>query len=85
MLLAAHVRTKHVHVVVAGDEKPEKILNDFKAYATRALPGAGANRRRWTRHGSTRWLWKDSEVLAAIRYVVEGQGKPMAVFAAEGV
>jgi REP element-mobilizing transposase RayT len=85
VLLAAHVRTNHVHAVVDGEAKPERILNDFTAYATRALPGAEADRKRWARHGSTRWLWKESEVRAAIRYVVEGQGTPMTVFVAEGV
>jgi REP element-mobilizing transposase RayT len=82
-LLAAHVRSNHVHVVVETDVRPEKVMNDFKAYASRALnrlerekPG----RRRWARHGSTRWLWKDQDVREAIRYVVEEQGEPMVVF-----
>jgi REP element-mobilizing transposase RayT len=30
-------RNNDVHVVVSGDEKPEKIMVDFKAYATRAI------------------------------------------------
>jgi REP element-mobilizing transposase RayT len=82
-LLAAHVRSNHVHVVVETDVRPEKVMNDFKAYASRALnrlerekPG----RRRWARHGSTRWLWKGPDVREAIRYVVEEQGEPMVVF-----
>ena len=82
-LLAAHVRTNHVHAVVEAEVRPEKILNDFKSYASRGLNrlgGDGADRKRWARHGSTRWLWKDRDVLDAIRYVVEEQGEPMAVF-----
>ena len=51
----------------------------FKAYASRKL---GAGRKRWTRHGSTRYLWTDEDVKAAIRYVVEGQGEPMAMYRA---
>ena len=82
-LLAAHVRSNHVHVIVEAEVPPEKVMNDFKAYASRALnrlEGEKPGRRRWARHGSTRWLWKDQDVREAIRYVVEEQGEPMAVF-----
>ncbi len=85
-LLAAHVRTSHVHAVVHADAPPEKVMNDFKSYATRELNRLGRDgpgRRRWAHHGSTQWLWKRQDVLDAIRYVVEGQGEPMAVYAAE--
>jgi REP element-mobilizing transposase RayT len=81
-LLAAHVRTNHVHTVVEGDVLPEIVMNDFKRYASRALNGLGRaepNRKRWARHGSTRWLWKDEDVQEAIRYAVSGQGEAMAV------
>lgn len=84
-LLAAHVRTNHVHLVVEGDVRPERIMNDLKSYASRCLnrlrldePG----RKRWARHGTTRWLWQPQSVSAAVRYVVEEQGDPMAVFEA---
>lgn len=30
-LLAAHVRSTHVHVVVEAEVRPERIMNDFKA------------------------------------------------------
>ena len=33
-LLAAHVRTTHVHVIVAADVPPEKVMKDFKSYAS---------------------------------------------------
>ncbi len=82
-LFAAHVRTNHVHVIVEAEVPPEKVMNDCKAYASRALnriEGGEPGRRRWARHGSTRWLWKDQDVHEAIRYVVEEQGEPMAVF-----
>ena len=87
-LLAAHVRTNHVHSVVEADVGPEKVLNDFKSYASRGLNRLGRDgpdRKRWARHGSTRWLWKDQDVQAAIEYVVDGQGKPMAVFIAQAL
>ncbi|MGH9721015.1 MAG: hypothetical protein ACRD8O_12440, partial [Bryobacteraceae bacterium] len=47
--------------------------------------GDERGRRRWARHGSTRWLWKDQDVREAIRYVAEEQGKPRAVFLGERV
>jgi len=87
-LLAAQVRTHHVPVVVEAEVGPEKVMNDFKSYASRGLNRLGrdgSDRKRWARHGSTRWLWKDQEVQEAIRYVVEEQGEPMAVFVAEVV
>ena len=84
-LLAAHVRTNHVHIVVEAEGRPERIMNDLKSYASRCLNRLGleeAGRKRWARHGSTRWLWKQESVSAAIRYVVDEQGDPTAVFEA---
>jgi REP element-mobilizing transposase RayT len=84
-LRAAHVRTNHVHLVVDADVRPERIMNDLKSYASRCLNRLGLDgpaRKRWARHGSTRWLWKRQDVSAAIRYVVDRQGGPMAVFEA---
>jgi REP element-mobilizing transposase RayT len=88
LLLAAHVRTNHVHVVVEAEAAPEKVMGDFKRYASRSLGRSGRGgpgRKRWARHGSTLWLWKDEEVRNAVKYVVEEQGAPMAVFCAEGI
>jgi REP element-mobilizing transposase RayT len=85
-LLAAHVRTTHVHIVVQADVPPERVMNDFKAYASRRLDRLGydpSGQRRWARHGSTRWLWKYQDVVDTLRYVVEAQGEPMALFVAE--
>ena len=84
-LRAAHVRTNHVHIVVDADVRPERIMNDLKSYASRCLNRLGLDdpaRKRWARHGSTRWLWKRQDVSAAIRYVVDQQGDPMALFEA---
>ena len=84
-LLAAHVRTNHVHMVVESEARPERVMNDIKSYASRCLNQTGLDepaRKRWARHGSTRWLWKAEHVSAAIRYVVDEQGKAMAIFEA---
>lgn len=80
-LLAAHVRTNHVHVLVEAEALPERVMNDLKSYASRRLNQLGfdkPDRKRWSRHGSTRWLWKRESVLAAIRYVIDKQGQQMA-------
>ncbi len=82
-LHAVHVRTNHVHVVLEADVRPEMVMNAFKSYASRALNRIGSDepdRKRWARHGSTRWLWKDEDVRDAIKYVVSGQGEPMEVY-----
>lgn len=84
-LLAAHVRTNHVHLVVEGEARPERIMNYLKSYASRCLNGLDPDqtaRKRWARHGSTRWLWEPDNISAAIRYVVNEQGEDMAVFEA---
>ena len=84
-LLAAHVRTNHIHMVVETEARPERVMNDVKSYASRCLNQVGLDepaRKRWARHGSTRWLWKLEHISAAIRYVVDEQGDAMAVFEA---
>jgi REP element-mobilizing transposase RayT len=85
-LHAAHVRTTHVHAVAEGDSRPEAMMNAFKSYASRALNSIGldgGSKTRWARHGSTRWLWNQDDVRAAVDYVSTGQGEPMAVYLAE--
>jgi hypothetical protein len=84
-ILACHVRTTHVHVVVSGDAPPERIMTAFKAYASRALNAAklgDEDEKRWSRHGSTRHLNTEESVRRAVRYTVDEQGEAMAVFEA---
>lgn len=83
MPYAIHVRSSHVHAVIGGTVKPERMLSDFKAYATRALRSAGGfseRRRYWADHGSTRYLWNQATLNTAIDYVLEGQGARMACY-----
>ncbi len=82
-LIAAHVRTTHVHVVVDADSAPETVMHAFKAHATRNLNRHEAETTRWTRHGSTRYLWSRDDVTEAADYVIQRQGEAMAVFPAE--
>ncbi|MBY0507541.1 MAG: hypothetical protein K2X03_26745 [Bryobacteraceae bacterium] len=81
-LMAADVRSAHVHVVLGCASSVERILAALKAAATRSLNRADGqlNRRRWSRGGSVRPLRTPEAVTAAIRYVVEGQGDPMSVY-----
>jgi REP element-mobilizing transposase RayT len=82
-LLAAHVRVTHVHVIVAADLEPERVMNDFKAYASRALNESRldpSERKRWTRHGSTRYIKGESHLRAVLHYTLRGQGEPMHLF-----
>jgi REP element-mobilizing transposase RayT len=83
MLLAAHVRPSHVHVVVEADRSPEQVMSALKAYASQTLKESGCDmqgRRRWARHGSTRYLWTVRDIRAAVRYVIDEQGEPMETF-----
>lgn len=82
-LWAVHVRSNHVHVVITAADKPEKVMSDLKAWASRRLReacGEDADRDRWTQHGSTRWINDESSLESAIVYVVDEQGEPMAFY-----
>jgi REP element-mobilizing transposase RayT len=84
-LLAAHVRTNHVHVVVSAERDPGRLMSDLKARASRDLTVAGfgdAERRRWTRHGSTQHLLSEESVEAKVRYTLDQQGDRMASYEA---
>ena len=76
-LYASNVRTNHVHAVIGAQRKPERIINDLKANATRLLRLQSlveSDGRVWSRGRSRRYLWKPRHVDAAIDYVLYGQG-----------
>jgi REP element-mobilizing transposase RayT len=82
-LIVCHARTTHVHSVVHASIEPEAILNALKAYASRRLNKIhpeDRGRKRWSRHGSTRYTWEPADLEAAIKYVLYEQGEPIAVF-----
>jgi len=82
-LAALNVRTNHVHAVTSGNRSPEFIMGSFKSYSTRRLRTEGLvpkNTKIWSRHGSTRYLWEDSHIDAAVEYVVNGQGGDLPSF-----
>ena len=83
LLHAVHVRSNHIHVVLTASGAPERVMNDLKTAASRRLNKAFPDehgRTRWTRHGSTRYLWTESAVAQKVRYVLDEQGDPMACF-----
>ena len=82
-LLAVHVRSNHVHVVVAAERDAGRVMSDMKAGASRALTRAGFDdsaRKRWTRHGSTLHLFDEATVADKIDYTLNRQGAPMAFY-----
>ena len=87
-IFAAHVRMNHVHIIINADATPERIMNDLKSFASRQLNAIGLDvpdRKRWARHGSTRWLRDRMNVDAAIQYIIEKQGDPMAVYVSDSL
>lgn len=76
-LLAGNIRTNHLHAVVSANTNPDKIANEFKAYATRRLREAKLvepDKTIWSRGKSRRYLWKLKHVEIAVEYVLFGQG-----------
>jgi REP element-mobilizing transposase RayT len=83
-LFAVAVMANHVHIVVgvSSDPEPSTLLRDFKSYCARALnktSAPGADRRWWTKSGSTRKVPDDASIRAAIRYV-RNQDWPLALW-----
>jgi hypothetical protein len=54
----------------------------FKSYATRAFRAKASYQRDrfWADHGSTRYLWNEMSLKAAVEYVLDGQGRRMECF-----
>lgn len=79
-LLALHIRVTHVHGLVEAEASPGRVLNDWKAYATRKLRTIGAepqDRIVWAHSGHWREIRSRDAVASSIRCVLEGQGEPM--------
>lgn len=77
ILEAVHARTNHVHTVISAQRKPERIVSELKANATKMLREAslvGNQDKVWSRGRSRRYLWKPRHVIAAIDYVLYSQG-----------
>lgn len=74
-VLALHVRTNHVHVVIGARAKPEDVMGKLKSRGSRVLREAGerVGSGVWTVHGSTRYLDTPASVERAIAYVLYEQ------------
>ena len=87
-LHAVNCRSNHIHVVVSAPNniQPKKIVADMKSWATKRLKtlayasgyeGVGENNacreNWWAERGSTRYLYNQKALDAAIFYVMEGQ------------
>jgi REP element-mobilizing transposase RayT len=70
-----NVRSNHVHVAItASNETPEKVMADIKAKGTRALRENSLmerERKVWTEHGSTVYIFKEEHFHNACQYIRE--------------
>jgi REP element-mobilizing transposase RayT len=77
-LAAVSVRSNHVHLVVAADAKAERVRDEFKAYATRALrkldPGLIGG-KVWSRGGFVEWIRTEEELEQVTIYLNEAQDR----------
>lgn len=82
-LYSLHIRTNHVHLTVKSDNRPEHVMTELKAYATRLLRKRGAfkaEQKIWSRHGSTKYIWTPESLYFSSDYTIEQQGQKMAYF-----
>ncbi len=87
-LRAVAIMANHYHIVVQvpADPNPDKILANFKAYATRRLNrryGEPPSETWWTDKGSKRKLPDERALAAAIDYVLYKQSNPLVVWSSE--
>ena len=84
-LHALNVRTNHVHVVVtACEDAAETVVEQFKAWCTRHLKARSVGGHEsmtvrqhwWTEGSSRRRIQRESDLAAAIEYVLEAQDGP---------
>ncbi len=84
-LVAAHVRSTHVHVVAGGNATPEQMIHRFKVAASqmlRAKGRVGIQQRIWAGSGYWRRLETERGLANAVHYVLDEQGEAMAVYVA---
>lgn len=85
LLHAVNCRSNHVHVVLSSPANPKTIREQLKAWCTRrlneqqtelAVPVGERRSNWWNERGSIRWIFSESDLAAAIDYVVNQQDNP---------
>jgi len=85
ILHAVNCRSNHLHVVVSATVPPKGIREQLKAWCSRRLNeqqrelGIPEEERRsnwWSERGSIRWIFTESDLAAAIDYVLNQQDNP---------
>jgi REP element-mobilizing transposase RayT len=77
-LVAATVRTNHVHVVVSAAALPTQVRDQLKANATRVLRTTTppiTNEKIWAKGGDIEFIDTDEELERVVRYVTEAQDR----------
>ena len=74
LLVAVGIMANHIHIVtgVPGDPDPEKLLQSYKSYGSRALNKRWtkpASDTWWTESGSKRKLKDEASIDAAVEYI----------------
>ena len=83
-LLAAHVRTNHVHFLVRTEEKVELVMKGIKSWTTRSLQKAEYNIPKvWTTGGSKKYVFTNEKLMEKIHYVIHEQGEMMQYYLSE--
>jgi REP element-mobilizing transposase RayT len=86
LLHAVNCRTNHVHVVLSSTAHPKTIREQLKAWCTRRLneqqadsgiPEQDRRSKWWADRGSIRWIFRESDLAAAIEYVLNQQDNPL--------
>ena len=85
ILHAVNCRSNHIHLVVTSTAAPKTIRKQIKAWCTRCLnelqaalgiPEKDQRTNWWTERGSIRWIFTESDLAAAIDYVLNQQANP---------
>ena len=83
LLHAVNCRTNHVHVVLSSTASPKTIREQLKAWCTRRLKEQQAllgirdlRINWWAERGSIRWIFQETDLAAAIEYVLDQQDNP---------
>ena len=65
--------------VLTAEQHPGNLKTAATRRLNKAFP-AEDGLTRWTRHGSTRYLWREETLADKVRYVLDGQGDVMERF-----